>query len=171
VEFGRFLPNKEDHVFEVSYTTVVEDCRKCNGFGYLNDLKVDSTGNFDTIENNEKLIQDSNVYVFTEKGSDPFYSFVGTVLTSVVGKPYIKNFTDLEIVKTVREALESLQDLQGVQSTVQDVTMQEKLLDIMSIKLTRKSVDSTFFDLDILVRSELDEELQVSNLLKFRRIS
>ena len=49
--------------------------------------------------------------------------------------------------------------------------MQEKLLDIMSIKLTRKSVDSTFFDLDILVRSELDEELQVSNLLKFRRIS
>jgi hypothetical protein len=168
--FNRFLPNQDSHVFEVSYVTTVENCRKCGGFGYLNDIKIDSTGGIERVENNEKLIQDVRVYTLTEKDSDPFYSFVGTKIVSVVGNPYVRNFTETEIARTTRDALEGLQDLQDVQKTVQDVTDQEKLLEIKSISLIRRANDETFFDLDIKVLSELNEELELDTLLKFSRV-
>jgi len=170
IQFLKFLPNQNSHVFEVSYITTVKECRKCNGFGYHNDLELDSTGNFKTVVNNEKLIQDSHIFTFTEKGSDPFYLYLGTTILSIVGSPYIRNFTELELVRTTRDSLENLQDLQESQSTVQDVPKQEKLLEIKEIKLTRRASDDTFFDLGVKISSELDEELELDTLLKFSRV-
>ena len=168
--FDRFVL-ADNHVIELTYPTTVTNCRKCNAFGYLNDIAINSVGEIETVVDTEKLLQDAFIWTFTEVRSDPFYAYIGTVITRIVGQPYVQNQTELDISTTVRDSLTFLQELQGLQSRVQEVTPQETLIRIESINLQRDNEDPTVFRLSVVVNSQLDQGQEIDTLLRFSQVA
>lgn len=171
VQFDQFLPSVTTHIFEVTYPTDVVNCRKCFGFGVITDIEFDSLGQARTVENTEKLIQDSFIFTFTELDSDPFFSYIGTTINQIIGRKFIQGQTDSRIVLTTTESLEALQELQNIQVRVQEVTDEETLQALRSVDLTQDEDDPTLFYLDVNIRSTVNPSLEISSTLRFSRVS
>lgn len=117
------------------------------------------------------MIQDSFIFTFTELGSDPFYTYIGTTINQIIGRKFIQGQTDSRIVLTTTESLEALQELQNIQVRVQEVTDEETLQALRSVDLTQNEDDPTLFYLDVNIRSTVNPSLEISSTLRFSRVS
>lgn len=170
IKFKRFLPSVTNHVFEVTYTTDVNNCRKCTGFGVITDIAFDSLGRVNTVSDTEKLLQDAFIYSFTELGSDPYFNYIGTVIHQIIGRKFVYGQSSSNIVLTTTDSLETLQQLQNIQGRIQEVTDEETLQALKSVNLDRDTNDPTLFYLTIVIRSTVNPSLEISSTLRFARV-
>lgn len=111
------------------------------------DLQIASTGDLQKVENTDKLIQDILKIVTTPVGSNPFFPWYGSAISSsLIGNPFNFQFVGTLASSQIRESLEILQKWQTIQaSSGQTVTPTELLAAIQEVKITRNQTDPRYF--------------------------
>lgn len=117
------------------------------------DIKIGKDGDFQRVENSEKLIQDIAKIATTPLGGNPFFPAYGSPLSkTLIGSPF--NFDMIGTIGSaqLRQSLENLQALQQAQVKVgQFVTPSELLAAIKEIRIERNRTDPRYFSVGIKV--------------------
>lgn len=116
------------------------------------DLVVGTNGDLDQVSDTDKLIQDVLKMLMMEVGSNVFFPFLGSSVSStMIGSPYDEEFIASVATNQIRSSLETLQNMQRDQSAKQIVTPGELLAAIKSVEIVRNDVDPTFFSVLLTV--------------------
>ena len=117
------------------------------------DLVIGSNGDLKTIENTEKLVQDVLKMLLTPVGGNPFHAWYGSLIPStLVGSPFDTEFILTMANSQIRSSLETLQNLQKVQtSSSQKVTASELLAAIKEVNIERNATDPRYFTIFISI--------------------
>ena len=148
-------------VFKVTYTVPPERCLRCGNTRNENDYRFDSAGQFIQIENEDLLYQAVLKIVLTDKGSNPYYPWYGTSVTSRIGSKAVSGVATL-INEDIRKALNKFQDLQREQGKFQQVTFKERLFSILSVQTQPHAQDPTMFLVDVVVQNASSEPISLN---------
>lgn len=144
-----FVPVRGNPVFKISYTTMQQQCRRCQAFGIENDYSIAASGSPLVVENEDLLNQGALKILSTVKGSNPFHPEYGTLLLTRIGtKAFGASATSIN--EDVVTALTVFQRLQGIQGKYQDVAPRERLASLISVNTTPSSFDPTVFEVEIV---------------------
>ncbi|MFW9872657.1 MAG: hypothetical protein ACFFG0_06100 [Candidatus Thorarchaeota archaeon] len=130
---------------------------------FKGDLVI-KNGDFDIVENSDKLVQDVLKLVSTQIGSNPFFPAYGSPITqSMVGTAYGVEFSEDVATQQLRSSLEKLQDLQRDQiKQNQIVTPEEQIAAIENIRVSRAQDDPRYFIVKLTVISKAFQRVPVS---------
>jgi hypothetical protein len=136
-----------DDIFEVSYVTRREDCRRCQGLGIENDIRHNDIGEPEFVEGIDLLVQEVEKIVFTIKGSNIFYTWYGTSINSLVGSKIVAGgrFLETQLVSEINTTLERYRNIKVQQAKYQPVRDQEFLMKVKSVIVTQDPDDPTIF--------------------------
>lgn len=120
------------------------------------DLKIGGDGDFQKVENTEKLVQEVLKIAETERGGNPFFPWYGSeVGRATIGTPF--QFSALNNIGAdqLKASLETLQKLQRVQQkSGQKVTSAEILAAIQDVRIERNQVDPRYIRVFIKILSQ-----------------
>ena len=136
-------------LIEVSYITRQDFCLKCSATGYVNDFKVGAGGDFNQITDANKLVQKSLKWILTSMC--PFYPTFVCAIKNYIGRKLGAQVTDTDIQTAVVNALSTMQQVQQAQATVQNLTPQEILKDIVNVVAILDPNDPTTILLTVTV--------------------
>lgn len=152
---------KENPVFQVSYITEKESCRRCNGSGRELNPFIDQKGHYVEIENENLLYQACMKALVTERGSNPNHPWYGSNLQKRIGSKSLAGIAST-IREDVRFCLQQLQRMQSEQSRYQEVTSKERLYRVLSTEVLQKKDDPTVFLIDVEVQNASLEVVSLS---------
>jgi phage baseplate assembly protein W len=120
------------------------------------DIALGQDGDFDTVRDLEKLIQDILKILMTPLGSNRFFPWYGSPLTEAsVGQVLDRRFVNTIVENIIRSNLETLQKLQKQQAASgQRVTAGELLATIQDIRVHRNIIDPTYWTIIVRVLSK-----------------
>ncbi len=144
-----------------SYRAVSSWCPRCQGTLVENDLRINQQGNIQTVEGADLLYQRCLKTVLTRLGSNPYVPRYGTNLLDIIGR---KNTFGLQqsVSEEVRNALTLLQTVDRQQARVQQMTLAERLGEIVRVQAFTSSDDPTVVQVEIEVRSMSRQAVQLS---------
>ena len=117
-----------------------------------NDLRINVDGSLQTVRNNDKLFQDIIKIILTPLGSNKFFKWYGSTLTArVVGQGLDNTLMQIEIQRSVEDALFNLISLQKSQSFTQYVSPGETLASISEISVVRNESDPRQYEIYVSV--------------------
>src|ERR1700739_905697 len=119
-------------LIEVSYITLKYYCLKCSTAGQLNDIKPASNGSVIHTVNTHKMVQ--RVLKMVLSSRCPFYPQYTCKIKDYIGKKFGVNITDADISNQVMNALPSIKSIQSAQRTVESLTPEEILKDILNLQ-------------------------------------
>ncbi len=118
-------------LLEVSYITRQGFCLQCNATGQVNDWSISPSGSLDITQGVQKLAQQSLKYVLTSK--NPFSPTLVCHMKDYIGKKFNMNVSTTDIASEITRVLQTYQQIQGTQKTVQTLDPQEVLRDIQTV--------------------------------------
>ena len=121
-------------------------------------------GDFDTVENSDKLVQDILKLVSTQLGSNPFFPAYGSPISQVlVGSVLETEFVEDIATQQLRSSLERLQQLQFEQSKQnQIVTPEEQIAAIEDVRVSQARDDPRYYIVNLTVISKAFQRVPVS---------
>lgn len=133
-------------LIEAQYTTIPTFCRKCLGLRYVDDFEYVSRRDLTTIEDEALLLQNVEKYIVTKIQSNPFHSWMGTNLHTLVGSKIVD--TDLLIARMteqVNSAIDKLKTVQRqLQSSGREVTAGELFGELLDLTVEQMPDPSAF---------------------------
>ena len=140
----------EDY-FEVNYITLSGFCPKCTGFKTIDDLSYDAKGKLFTIRDEKLLLQNMEKFTITRKASNPFHTYIGTSLASLMGsKIYDISYLSTKVTQEINTTLNILKDLQSqYRLSGRAVTSGECLDKIENVHVTQNQQDPTILQADV----------------------
>lgn len=123
------------------------------------DLVLDSSGQLNIVERNDKLVQDIIKVLLTDLGENKFHPYYG----SSAGKLDIGSVLDQDFFKTkiedgVIQAINNLIALQKNQSKYQYITPGETILEISGVRVRRDTNDPRMWSVFVsVITLELEE--------------
>lgn len=170
IVFETPIPNV-DSIFEVSYVTRREDCRRCMGLGIEHDLRHDERGDPEFLRDVDLLVQEVEKIVFTIRGSNVFYTWYGTSINDLVGRKIVGGgqFLETQLLTELSSVLERYRNVKQQQSKHQPVTDQEMLVRVNSINVQQDPSDPTIFrvQVDLQNRSGVVDSLNKILVVKY----
>jgi hypothetical protein len=119
------------------------------------DIAIGSDGDFQKVENTEKLIQDILKMVTTPLNSNLFYPWYGSPISkSLIGTPFDTQFISTVASNQLQGSIETLQKLQSLQASYQNISPSEQIAAIQEVRIERNQVDPRFFTVIIKVLSK-----------------
>lgn len=117
------------------------------------DLVIGSNGDFETVEGTDKLIQDILKMLLTPVGSNIFFPWYGSLLSSaMIGSPMDDQFIETAATLQINNSLQTLQSLQRDQlASLQHVSASELLAAIKEVMVQRSIVDPTYYAISVKV--------------------
>jgi len=121
-------------------------------------------GDFDTVENSDKLVQDVLKLVSTQIGSNPFFPAYGSPITqALIGTAYETDFVENVASQQLRASLERLQELQRDQVRQnQIVTAEEQIASIENVRVSQDRADPRRYIVNLTVISKAFQRVPVS---------
>ena len=117
-----------------------------------NDLAINPDGTIQTVENNEKLIQDVLKAILTPLGSNIFFKWYGNNITNrVVGQNLPPQLLDLEIKRGIEDSIFNIMSMQKSQARSQYVSAAETISSINEISVLRNEEDPRQFEIYIAI--------------------
>jgi len=160
--FPQFVsPIRNNPVFKVTYSVPERRCKRCRGGTYENDFRFDPTGQGLLIQNEDLLYQAALKILLTDRGSNPYHPWYGTIIKSRVGAKAVGNVAAL-ISEDVRRALSRLQNVQQSQAEYQQVTAKERLYAVLGVRTTPHTQDQTTYLVDVVVQNASGEPITLS---------
>lgn len=158
------LKNKrkaQDDFYTVNYAAVPEYCPKCQGLRVLNDEAYTTLGKLRSIKNEDKLLQEIKKGLATHLGSNPFHTWIGTQIHTLIGtKIYNQDLIKGRIVEEVSRYLEKYIDIQLQQGNYQDVTSRESFGQIISIEIEpQEDIDISYWVLAVIFSNRTGADL------------
>jgi hypothetical protein len=145
-------PVSPNYFWSVTYTTPWNMCPRCKGTEVENDYRFNSQGEALTVVDNNLLYQTVLKTVLTIRGSNIYFPWYGSNVSSSIGAKAIAGVS-ATIRESVQQALRNLQSLQTSQSNYQVVTPKERLYSVDNLSVTPATDDPTVFLIDLQVRS------------------
>jgi hypothetical protein len=172
IYFNYKWPGSSQDFFQINYNTLRGFCPKCVGLNTLDDISWDVRGQTASSTNETLLLQNLEKFVITDLQSNPFHTFIGTILSRLLGQ----RITDVDYLKSrvtqeIHTTLGKLKDMQ--QQYVQagrTMTPGEQLNQIQDVKVTQDPSDPTIFRVDVRVTSMSGQPLQFSQYLRANRV-
>lgn len=157
----------EDY-FEVSYTTIRSWCPKCAGLGFLDDISYDVRGQLAVVRNEDLLLQNLEKFTVTELGSNPFHTFIGTNLVTLIGQRiYDLDYLISQITQEIYSTLGKFKDMQQQYiKTGRPVTKNEQLDQILDVKVTQDTSDPTIIRAAVRLTAMSGKPLRYTQLLR-----
>jgi len=117
------------------------------------DLVIGPNGDLDIVENTDKLIQDILKILLTPVGTNIFFPWYGSLLSSaMIGSPMEDEFIQTAASMQISNSLQTLQTMQRDQlSSFQRVTASEMLAAIKEVAVERSQVDPTYYSISVRV--------------------
>lgn len=168
VVFDRPLRGSSDFV-ELSYSTVLQECRRCGGTGYEHDWRYDVNGNVVEIRDEGLLIQELQKLFYTLRGTNPFHSWYGTGIFDAIGaKLSSGGFTQNFIVADIQQAFSRWQKIKSQQEerVQQEVSDREFPLRLLSVNLEQSAEDPTVIYVSVTVQNRSAEPIQLTRGLR-----
>ena len=160
--FPKFdAPVRTTPMFKVSYATVSNRCRRCRATFVENDYRFDITGQGILIGNEDLLVQASLKILLTDRGSNPYHLWYGTRLRSRIGSKALGN-TVAVLSEDVRTALANYQAVQREQGKYQEITLKERLFQVLDVQVFPHSEDPTTFMINVTVQNSSSEPISLS---------
>jgi len=151
----------KDDFYTVNYAAVPEFCPKCQGLRVLNDEAYTALGKLRTIRNEDKLLQEVKKGLTTHLGSNPFHTWIGTSIHSLIGsKIYNADLIKVRIVEEVTRYLNKYIDVQLQQGNYQDVTSREAFDQILTIGVEpQDDIDISYWIISIIFSNRTGQDL------------
>jgi len=124
---------------EVTYFTRQDFCLKCGGTGQVVDWKTSQSGSLLHTVGEKKLSQQVFKYLLTS--INPFNPALVCPIRSYVGQKFGLSITDQDISSAVTTALATYQTIQAAQSTVQTLSPQEMIKNVVSVEARQDPTD------------------------------
>ena len=154
-------PIKANPYFKISYTVPRSFCLRCKGTGVENDYRFDAQGNVFLIANEDVLYQTALKIILTHRGSNFFHPEIGTSLHTFIGKKAV-NSVSAAIAADVRRALLVYQNIQKEQAKYQQVTLKERLYQIVKVTVNPHKDNPTIFLLEVVVTNASQDPVNLS---------
>lgn len=113
-------------------------------------------GDFQTVRDTDKLVQDVLKICLTAAGSDPMNPWYGSYISrSLIGSG-LDNSINIQVAQSqLQNAIENLKNLQTAQiKSFQPVTAAEQLSAILGISITRNITNPTVFNVKVRILSK-----------------
>jgi hypothetical protein len=146
-------------IWEMSYFTRRQDCRRCSGLGIEHDLRHDLRGDPKFITGIDLLAQEVDKISFTIRGSNLFYQWYGTSIVELVGTKIIRGggFLESQLVSEIGSALERFRSVKKQQASLQPVGDQEYFSRVRNIAVIQDPNDNTSFNIQIDIENRAQE--------------
>ena len=168
IQFNNIRKSKSD-IFEVSYITTYENCRKCHSFKIYDDITFSEQGRLIFVENEEKLAQDVEKITITILGSNYHHTWYGTNLMNFLGSSADPNFFGIQISSDIMKAIRKLIDLQSKQQTYQSkyINNRELIGSIDYIDVSVHEFDPTRVNAKVGIISKSNELVEINRNFRF----
>lgn len=166
IRFDQKVVSTSD-IWEVSYFTRRQECRRCSGLGIENDIRFDARGEVVLVTGIDLLAQEVEKITFTIRGSNIFYNWYGTSISDLIGTKIIRGGTLIEsqLLTEIGNTLEKFRSVKAQQATLQPVTDQEYFSKIQSLSVLQDDVDPTVFRIRIDIQNAAQEVAQLTQTL------
>jgi len=150
-----------DDFFVVNYSAVPKYCPKCQGLRVHNDETYTTLGKIRTVRNEDKLLQEVKKGLATHLGSNPFHTWIGTMIHTMIGtKVFNVDMIKARMVEEVTRYLEKYIDVQLQQGNYQDITDREAFGQIIAIEVDPlEDVDISYWVLSIIFSNRTGDDL------------
>lgn len=120
-------------------------------------------GDFETVEDSDKLVQDVLKLVSTQLGSNPFFPAYGSPISqAMVGTTFDQEFAEDVATQQLRASLERLQELQLDQIRQnQIVTPDEQIAAIENVRVSQARNDPRYYIVNLTVISKAFQRVPV----------
>jgi hypothetical protein len=139
-------------------------CDKCSDYTDLIDYTIDQLGQYKTIKDSDKLIQDLKKIIITVLGSDPVATWYGTDFAAMIGTKIFPEITKTKILNEIVTVLSKLKSAQIQQEEYQTVTNLEFLNTIKSTSITQSTSDPSYFTVNVNITTQANTVVPVSNV-------
>jgi phage baseplate assembly protein W len=158
----------DDNVFELSYRTRQEDCRRCQGVGIEFDIRFDEHGAPVTVSEEKLLLQEVEKITFTIKGSNIFHKWYGTSVMTLVGEKMVPNADILksQITQEITSALKQYKDVKTRQKRYQSVPPEEFLMNIVSVDVVQDPDNATGLVIDVQIENKAGQIGRVTDQIR-----
>jgi hypothetical protein len=149
-----------DNFYEISYSVFSNLCPKCTGQKIINDESYNTLGQINIVQNEEKILQEVKKGLLTVLGSNPFHSWIGTRINTLIGSK-IFNIDSLKanLIQEVSNYLERYLDVQYQQARFQEVTDREAFGQIILIDAAIDPIEPTLLTLTVIFRNRTGADL------------
>jgi hypothetical protein len=154
-------PILSNPIFKISYYTNQPNCYRCMGSGVENDYNFDTYGEIKLIENENLLYQACMKILLTDIGSNPFHTWYGSSIQSLIGAKMVTNVAG-ELRKLTLNALSKVQEVQKTQRMHQTVTPKELLYTVSSLDVLIDEDNPQLITLDIAVMNASSEAIKLN---------
>jgi len=122
------------------------------------------SGDLDTVEDADKLVQDVLKLVSTQLGSNPFFPGYGSPISqALVGTSYETTFVESMATQQLKASLERLQDLQQDQiRRNQTVTPDEQIAAIEDVSVSQARNDPRYYLVKLTVINKAFKRVPIS---------
>jgi len=166
IEFANPVRTADD-IFEVSYFTRRQECRRCSGLGIENDIRFDDRGDPIFVTGIDLLAQEVEKITFTIRGSNVFYNWYGTSITDLIGTKIIRggSLIETQLLTEISNTLERFRSVKTQQAGLQPVGDQEFFQRVRNISVVQDPDDPTVFRIRIDIQNAADEVAQLQQNL------
>lgn len=138
------MENSYDRI-SVDYSVERDLSNKYSGQTNLSDYQINNLGNYKTIINEEKLMQDLRKIVVTGITTDKIATWYGTSFSSIIGVQEFPEIVKTKIAAQILEALTRLKNIQIQQEEYQEVTDNEFLDFVRSLTVVQSELEPTYY--------------------------
>ena len=148
-------------LIEAQYVTVQTFCRKCLGTRYVDDFEYINDRDMQTTKDEELLLQNVEKYIVTKLESNPFHSWIGTGLHTLVGTKVLDNGLIVSrMSEQVNGAIDKLKTVQRqLQASGREVSQGELFGDLLSLDVFQQQ-DPSVFNIVVKFTSQSGKPLQ-----------
>jgi hypothetical protein len=159
-------------VFEVDYATLRGSCRRCASLNLEWDHRYDSNGDPILARDVELLLQETEKIVLTIKGTQPFQSWYGSSIETLIGSklPADIAYLETQLSNEIRTTLEKYQSVKSQQARLQPTTDSEFLVRVLSVEVTTDPDDPTFIFIQIRLQNRAGEVETLNRALSLASI-
>lgn len=157
----RFLePLRSNPELRVSYGVASRSCRRCLATQVENDVRLDASGQAIMVRNEDLLYQAALKILLTDRNSNPYHPWYGTGIRQRIGSKALGGVA-AAISEDVRRALAKLQTIQTAQAEIQTVSPRERLLSVLSVRVSPHVQDPTTFLVEVEVQNASNQPVSI----------
>lgn len=125
------------------------------------DLSIGNSGALDTVSGNNKIRQDIVKILLTNIGENRFHSRYGSDLGAFkIGNVSDQTMIELDLKRSVEEAIRYIMFLQKNQSKYQVLSLSEIILEIVDIRTERDSSDPRLYNIYISILTQKLDKIE-----------
>jgi len=154
--------------FEVTYITIKNYCSKCVGLETLDDTSYNVKGQLIEARDEKLLLQNLEKFTVTEIRSNPFHSFIGTSLVSLLGERISDlDFLSTKITQEINSSLQKFSDMQNqYKQAGRTLTDGETLESIDRIEVNQDENDPTILRADVTCTAKSGKTIMYSQYIR-----